>query len=133
MALFSVFGSERLEKIDDFLKGADLTAWKNLPSTKSCRRNLLTTMKDGKMTFMDAINRAVWKPEDQSSYNNAYAYAICDAILDPAVLEMRMTEAIITPRLDPDYTPTGLEVESKGNESDEEKSDNEMEMVLCKI
>jgi len=101
--MFSVFGSERLDRIEDNAKGSDLTAWKNLPNTKWCRRNLFKTMRDGNTTFMDAIRRAVWKPEDQTNNNNAYAYAICDAILDPAILEMRMTEAIITPRLDPNH------------------------------
>ncbi len=101
--MFSVFGSEWLDKIDDNVKGNDFTVWKNLSSTKWCCRNLFKTMRDGSTTFMDTIHHAVWKPEDQTDSNRAYAYAVCDAILDPTILEMRMTEAIITPRLSSNY------------------------------
>src|SRR2546421_1417934 len=101
--MFSVFSSEQLDKIDDNVKSNDLMAWKNLPSTKWCCRNLFKTMRDGSMTFMNAIHRTVWKPEDQTDSNCVYAYAVCDAILDLTILEMCMTEVIITPRLSFNY------------------------------
>ena len=125
--MFSVFGSEWLDKIDDNVKGNDLTVWKNLPSTKWCCRNLFKTMQDGSTTFMDAIHHAVWKPEDQTDSNCAYAYAVCDAILDPTILEMRMTEAIITPRLSSNYRSRVEQLLDNDDEKPSEGSDNEDE------
>ena len=75
---------------------------------------------NGTTTFMDTICRVVWKDKaDRTKENCAYAYAVCDTILDPTVLDQRMSESNISPRLKPDYVPKGLESSAESeNESD---------------
>ena len=79
------------------------------------------------MIFMDAIHRAVWKPEDQTDSNCVYAYAVCDAILDLTILKMCMTEAIITPHLSSNYRFCVEQLLDNDDEKPSEGSDNENE------
>jgi len=69
-SMFSVFGRDRLDPIDDRTKGQPLNDWKNSSKTLWCRSNLLSPLDKGGMTYMESICRDIWPEEEDRNESN---------------------------------------------------------------
>jgi len=95
-----VFGETLLPPINMKATPVEIHQWKSTESVKNCYRNLSQPIIEGGVTYMSRIIERVWpNTSKRPIVHVAYAFTVCQILLDPNNDNIKISESIVKPKL----------------------------------
>ena len=100
-AMFSVFGENQLESINNSALPEEVMTWKNSEKTKSCYNKLFTPFDQDNpnITYMIKILAKVWPSAQASNAKSAFAITVCQTMLSSRHEKLTMKEKVLKKKI----------------------------------
>ena len=100
-SVFQVFGDKDLPEINAHSNPTDIHKWKSSNEVRLCYERLFKPIKDNDSTYMRRILEKIWRSKlsNISLIKIAYAIGICEALLNPKIERIQISESVMKNRI----------------------------------